>query len=230
MDNRKTPSYGGEAMSDQMRARLAEWLEPQPGELLTRSRQRDVLKWAMLGRPKPSRYVGGYRGDMEQVRLIEAVYSATNPNNARFYGHVYDREFDELIRALRPDWFLPLAERFKGERRIEWLDRARLGLPKPEGFTRSEVRKLGIEMDLRRLRPEWFVTPVDEKRLQFRSARKQVILEKARMGQEFTHAERQALYMARRSDSPSFDPEFCARVDAYRPTLLKGSIFRKEGA
>lgn len=230
MDNRKTPSYGGEAMNDQMRARLADWLEPKPGDPEARRNQRAVIKWAMLGRPKPSRYVGGYRGDMEQVRLIEAVYAATNPNNARFYGHVYDREFDELIRALRPDWFIPLLERFKNERRTEWLEQARLGLQKPEKFKLTLARRLGIEMELRRLRPEWFLTPVDAKRVQFRAARRQTLLEKARMGQEFTHAERQYLYMARRPDRRNFAPEFCAMVDAYRPPTLTGSIFRKEGA
>ena len=175
-----------------------------------------LVTWAKLGRPKPSRFVNGYKANKKHWRLANALYTLTNPNNAKRRWNQFDPEFNKLIRDLRPDWFeSPTIRRRKLER--EWVvEDAHLGFPKPNNL-RSICRVHGrtLERELLGIRPDWFVNPGDEKSRLLRIMRRKEILRKLRLGLKLSGADRQFQYLSRQHNMPQYDPLFCQAMEKY---------------
>jgi hypothetical protein len=83
---------------------------------------------------------------------------------------LYDLEFDREVRALRPDWFLSTADMNKADIRalalaggkrppVTGRNKHRLGKPLCSYTTPSCVKTYdaGFDLELRALRPDWFV-------------------------------------------------------------------------
>src|SRR3972149_4724553 len=85
-----------------------------------------VINWARVGKPKPSRYIQGYKANYKQYRLANALYAATNSKNA---PGIYDPDFDRMIREIRPDWFEPVGMRKHRLERGRLGERAHLRFP-----------------------------------------------------------------------------------------------------
>jgi len=172
-----------------------------------------VINWARVGKPKPSRYIQGYKANYKQYRLANALYAATNSKNA---PGIYDPDFDRMIREIRPDWFEPVGMR-KHRLEREWLvEDAYLGFPKPRNLARH-LRLHGkiLEKELQTIRPDWFIDPNEERKKAFWLGRRQGILFKLRYGLRVSQPERQFMYLSRQKDRPEYDLRFCEIMEKY---------------
>ncbi len=183
---------------------------------------RKIVRWALSGKPKPSRFA-----DDDQWDMANHLYAVTNKKNK----FTYDQDFDRLIRTLRADWFLPPSVRKQIAARTHLVEDAKCGFPRPRNFFAMEknfdpqYRKM-----LQELRPDWFVTRTDERKQRNWLAYKQRILKKVRRGLRISHAERQFVYLCRTPEKPEHDPMFVSLVDKYRPTWIRRPSLRRKDA
>lgn len=175
-----------------------------------RTPKSELITWAKAGKPKPSRYVGGYKANVRLWKLANTLYGYTNPKQAH-----YDPELDTLLRELRPDWFeLPSIRKARLER--EWvIEDAHLGFPKPANLMFLCRTHELLEKELRAIRPDWFVDPREERSRLYRIRRKKEVLWKARNGLNFSGPERQFHYLSRQPDRLEYDPVFCQVMEKY---------------
>jgi superfamily II DNA or RNA helicase len=175
----------------------------------------ELNKQALLGMDeRPSR----------TTKLGRALNSYTNRNSS------YDEEFDTKIRALKPHWFIDVAQQ-----KQEVTDRKKQLLAMDErpsrttklgralgDYTRRNGSSYDEEFDtkIRALKPHWFIDV--ETRTQDIAERKQQLLEmeerpskKTRLGQAL------AGYTTR--SNTSYDEEFDVKIRALRPHWFSAS-------
>jgi len=164
-----------------------------------------LLKMARNGDDRPSG---------RKHELGAALGRYTNPRTAS-----YDKEFDDEIRRLRPDWFVNQNE-LANEKKKSLLEMARNNEDRPSGrkhelgtalqrYTNPDHDCYDKEFDdeIRRLRPDWFVNQSE-----LANEKKKSLLEMARRGDgrpnSKTHELGESLKSYTNPDSGCYDKEF----------------------
>ena len=190
-----------------------EFTSPSEG---ANQKKQQLLEMARNGEPKP------IQGKHPLGRVL-CFY--TNPNNS-----MYDYEFDKQIRKLTPDWFINTVD----ENKQKLLEMARNGDKKPSqkthqlgwvlwAYTNPNNSMYDYEFDkqVRKLRPDWFINTVDEK--------KQQLLDMARNGEPRPNKKHPLGAMLGHYTNPNnsmYDYEFDKQIRKLRPDwfVLKSEI------
>jgi hypothetical protein len=143
----------------------------------------------------------------------------------------YDPVFDSKIRKLAPEWFIPISAASDNKKKL-LLDMARRGDPRPKygshplgmflcHCTRKTAHAYDLDFDknIRRIRPDWFVTPaelVNEKR--------ELLHKMARNGKQRPNQRTPLGGLLCRyiyKGSKAYDPTFLKQIRALRPDWFK---------
>jgi hypothetical protein len=119
---------------------------------ITRKKKENLIKIAKKMMPRPNHSEASYRD----------LFSYTNKNSK-----AYDKDFDTLIRKLRPDWFYTRT-RLSQIKKQNILKLAKERKPKPsrnhvlgiaiKNYTNksSQAYDSNFEAEIKKLRPDWF--------------------------------------------------------------------------
>jgi hypothetical protein len=174
-----------------------------------------LLEIAMNGDPRPSQRT-------HELGTVLSSYT-NNSNNTS-----YDLDFDQQIRALRPDWFV-LSSDVANEKKRQLLEIAKNGEAKPvahkhtlaQVFSFYTSYKSGcydseFEKQIRELRPDWFMSKLD-----VANQKKQRLLEMAKNGEsrpnQRTHELGVVLSNYTNDSNRSYDKNFDGQIRKLRP-------------
>jgi len=211
--NEKSNGYDKE-FDCRIRALRKDWFESTAARC-----KAELLEMALNGDEKPK-----YNDDdIAERRLADKLRSYTDERDK-----CYDRDFDERIRDLRPDWFIDALIIRKTHKAI-LLRMAREGSKRPINGSGRDERRLALalwrytnrngeeydhdfDIQIRKLCPDWFISTADANRAK--------LLDLARNGAKRPHHSQKissSLVAYTNKKSSSYNQDFDKQIRALRP-------------